>query len=58
MIPYQTKAGKLPGTDDQEVFKQAQEIYKRIKMLEIEKGKNPTVKILQVRSRIGRKVTQ
>jgi len=31
MIPYQTKAGKLPGTDDQEVLKQAQEIYKRIK---------------------------
>jgi len=31
MIPYQTKIGKLSGTSDQEVYKQARTTYKRIK---------------------------
>ena len=31
MIPYQTKTHKLPGTDDEEVYKQARAVYDRIK---------------------------
>ena len=31
MIPYQTKTRRLPGTNDQEVYEQAQVVYGRIK---------------------------
>ena len=31
MIPYQTKTGKLPGTSDQEVYKQARAVYDHIR---------------------------